>query len=163
MLQAIKESKEAEGVGTYPRRRVPPAAEYAGRTILDTPHPRADASSFSGGFVSSELLQVRARQRLDSASMGRMGCTCSMSHSTTGTARTTGTAVQLYSVPVVRALDCTSSTTGTAVQLSCTTVPYLATAVARGRTHAAVSQRWLCHTFTCMALSSILRGMHART
>ena len=119
VLQAIKESKKAEGVGTYPRRRVPPAAEYAGRTILDTPHPRADASSFSGGFVSSELLQVRARQRLDSASMGRMGCTCS----TTGTARTTGTAVQLYSVPVVRALDCTCSTTGTAVQLSCTTVP----------------------------------------
>ena len=51
MLQAIKESKKAEGVGTYPRRRVPPAAEYAGRTILDTPHPRADASSFSGGFI----------------------------------------------------------------------------------------------------------------
>ena len=32
----------------------------------------------------------------------------------------------------------------------------------RGRTHAAVSQRWLCHTFTCMALSSILRGNLAR-
>ena len=73
MLQAIKESKKAEGVGTYPRRRVPPAAEYAGRTILDTPHPRADASSFSGGFVSSELLQVHARQRLDSALHGSNG------------------------------------------------------------------------------------------